>query len=121
MPRPRHANGVNRAGLVGEVVHRFEIPRSDADRVVDTIFDAMGAALARGERIELRGFGTFRLRRRRARKARDPKTGALFDVPPRQTPLFKPGKEVKAMLARSSSVETDKERGALLSATDEWA
>lgn len=91
---------MTRAGLIDEVSRLLAIPRVDAERVIDTIFESMAAALARGEKIELRGFGTFRLRLRRARKAHNPKTHALFDVPATRFPLFKPGSELRRTLAR---------------------
>ena len=55
-------------------------------------------ALHRGEKIELRGFGSFRLRRREPRKGRNPKTGDKVDVPPKKVPYFKPGKELKELI-----------------------
>ena len=57
-------------------------------------------ALHRGEKIELRGFGSFRLRRREPRKGRNPKTGDKVDVPPKKVPYFKPGKELKELINR---------------------
>ena len=55
-------------------------------------------ALHRGEKIELRGFGSFRLRKREPRKGRNPKTGDKVDVPPKKVPYFKPGKELKELI-----------------------
>ena len=60
------------------------------------------AALQRGEKIELRGFGSFRLRRREPRKGRNPKTGDRVDVPPKKVPYFKPGKELKELINRTT-------------------
>ena len=62
------------------------------------------AALHRGEKIELRGFGSFRLRRRQPRKGRNPKTGDRVDVPPKKVPYFKPGKELKDLINKSERV-----------------
>ena len=58
--------------------------------------------LHRGEKIELRGFGSFRLRRREPRKGRNPKTGDKVDVPPKQVPYFKPGKELKDLINKAA-------------------
>jgi integration host factor subunit beta len=69
--------------------------------IVDTVFRSIVEALHRGEKIELRGFGSFRLRRREPRKGRNPKTGDRVDVPPKQVPYFKPGKELKDLINRS--------------------
>jgi integration host factor subunit beta len=65
---------------------------------VDTVFKTIVDALHRGEKIELRGFGSFRLRRREPRKGRNPKTGDKVDVPPKRVPYFKPGKELKDLI-----------------------
>ncbi len=67
----------------------------DAELVVDTIFQAMTEALARGERIEIRGFGSFEVRQRRARQGRNPKTGEQVFVPEKRVPFFKVGKELR--------------------------
>ena len=65
---------------------------------MDTVFQSIVDALHRGEKIELRGFGSFRLRRREPRKGRNPKTGDRVDVPPKKVPYFKPGKELKDLI-----------------------
>jgi integration host factor subunit beta len=64
------------------------------------VFKSIIDALHRGEKIELRGFGSFRLRRREPRKGRNPKTGDKVDVPPKKVPYFKPGKELKELINR---------------------
>ena len=94
---------VNRAGLIGEISRRWQMPRIEAERVVDTIVDSMTAALTRGDKIELRGFGTFHVRSRRARRGRNPKTGAFVHVPPKRVPFFKAGREIRSMLANLTS------------------
>jgi integration host factor subunit beta len=66
------------------------------------VFKSIIDALHRGEKIELRGFGSFRLRRREPRKGRNPKTGDKVDVPPKKVPYFKPGKELKELINRDS-------------------
>ena len=68
---------------------------------VDTVFQSIIDALNRGEKIELRGFGSFRLRQREPRKGRNPKTGDKVDVPPKKVPYFKPGKELKDLINQS--------------------
>lgn len=67
----------------------------DAELVVDTIFDAMAGALAKGDRIEIRGFGSFEIRTRKPRQGRNPKTGASVSVPEKKVPFFKVGKELR--------------------------
>ena len=70
----------------------------DVERIVNTIFDEITKALAAGDRVELRGFGTFSLRRRGARTGRNPRTGASVDVPEKSLPFFNTGKELRERL-----------------------
>jgi len=65
---------------------------------VETIFESIKEALANGGKVEIRGFGNFKLRSRKARKARNPKTGEAVDVPPKKVPYFKVGKELREMI-----------------------
>ena len=69
-----------------------------AEIIVNTVFDSIVDSLKEGEKIELRGFGSFRIRRRGARTGRNPKTGEKVSVPPKRIPYFKPGKELRELL-----------------------
>lgn len=71
------------------------ITRREAEVVVNTIFAAIGDALADGDRVELRGFGSFTIKHRNARIGRNPKTGESVQVPAKVVPHFKPGKELR--------------------------
>ena len=73
------------------------------ERIVTTIFDEISAALARGQRVELRGFGAFSVKRRPARTARNPRTGAAVHVSEKHIPFFKTGKELRERLNTSAS------------------
>lgn len=86
---------VTKADLVEEVVRITELPRKESEEIVETIFESIIAALQGGDKIEIRGFGSFRTRQRRGRIGRNPKTGAKVDVPPKRIPFFKPSKELK--------------------------
>jgi integration host factor subunit beta len=86
---------VTKADLVEEVVRITELPRKESEAVVETIFESIIGALQGGDRIEIRGFGSFRTRQRRGRTGRNPKTGAKVEVPPKRIPFFKPSKELK--------------------------
>jgi integration host factor subunit beta len=86
---------VTKADLVEEVVRVAELPRKESEAVVETIFESIIGALQSGDRIEIRGFGSFRTRQRRGRTGRNPKTGAKVEVPPKRIPFFKPSKELK--------------------------
>lgn len=94
---------MTKAELVEEVSRASELTKKHSEVIVDTVFRSIVDALHRGEKIELRGFGSFRLRRREPRKGRNPKTGDRVDVPPKQVPYFKPGKELKELINRSGT------------------
>ncbi|HZY32088.1 MAG TPA: HU family DNA-binding protein, partial [Candidatus Methylomirabilis sp.] len=70
--------------------------------IVNTVFDSIVDALRKDEKIELRGFGSFRIRQRRSRQGRNPKTGDKVDVPAKRIPYFKPGKELKELINNSA-------------------
>ena len=89
---------MTKAALVEEVARVAELTKKHSEVVVDAVFESIINALQRGEKIELRGFGSFRLRRREPRKGRNPKTGDRVDVPSKRVPYFKPGKELKELI-----------------------
>ena len=70
----------------------------DIERIVATIFDEIGAALARGDRVELRGFGTFSIRQRKARLGRNPSTGERIEVQSKAAPRFNCGRDLQRRL-----------------------
>ena len=82
------------AQIVEAVAGAIDVPRREAEAIVDAIFSTMLGALNRGDKVELRGFGSFRLRQRRAHAVRNPKTGARVDVPSKKVAFFKPSKEL---------------------------
>ena len=84
--------------LEDAIVASVELPRNDASVVVETIFDTMAESLQRGENVFLRGFGTFGVRRRKARTGRNPKTGEKVHVPAKRIVFFKPGLEIRRLL-----------------------
>ena len=82
--------------LIDEVLKLFpRFSRRDAEVMVNAVFDSMTAALTRGERIEIRGFGSFVVKHRQAREGRNPKTGSLVSVQAKRVPFFKVGKELR--------------------------
>ena len=89
---------MTKAELVEEVSRVSDLTKKHSEVIVDTVFESIIDALKRGEKIELRGFGSFRLRKREPRKGRNPKTGDKVDVPPKRVPYFKPGKELKDLI-----------------------
>ena len=72
--------------------------QSDAEKIVSTIFDEISASLAKGHRVELRGFGVFSVRIRKARAGRNPRTGEKVSVEAKNVPFFKAGKKLKDRL-----------------------
>jgi integration host factor subunit beta len=89
---------MTKADLIDEVAKAVDIPKKDAEVIVKTVFDSVIDALHRGDKIELRGFGSFRLRERKARLGRNPKTGETVKVPAKKVPYFKAGKELKELI-----------------------
>ncbi len=82
--------------LINEINKKFpHLSRRDAEVIVSSIFDSMVEALGKGERIEIRGFGSFVVKRRRAREGRNPKTGEVVSVFAKRVPFFKVGKELR--------------------------
>jgi integration host factor subunit beta len=86
---------LTKADLIEEVLKVTELPRKESETIVETIFDSIIEAIQKGEKIEIRGFGSFRTRQRRGRVGRNPKTGEKVEVPAKRIPFFKPSKELK--------------------------
>jgi integration host factor subunit beta len=89
---------MTKAELVDEVALAANLTKKDSEVIVDEVFKNIIQALNRGEKIELRGFGSFRVRQRKARRGRNPKTGTPVDIPAKMVPYFKPGKELKELI-----------------------
>jgi integration host factor subunit beta len=93
---------MTKADLIEEVSRLAELTRKDSEVIVETIFDSVVRALRTGDKIEIRGFGSFRTRQRKPRVGRNPKTGDRVEVPPKKIPFFKPSKELKDMVNHDS-------------------
>ena len=98
---------MTKAELVEEVSKVSDLSKKHSEIIVETVFKSIIDALHRGEKIELRGFGSFRLRQRDSRKGRNPKTGDKVEVPPKRVPYFKPGKELKDLINREDEASAD--------------
>ena len=85
------------------------ISKKDCARVVDAFLEAIKESLQTQENIEVRGFGTFKIRNRKTRMARNPRTGSPVEVSARPVPVFKPSKELRAMVAGVDISEFDDE------------
>ncbi len=90
--------GVTKAELVDEVASNTALTKKHAEQIVNTVFESIVDSLRDGDKIELRGFGSFRIRERGSRVGRNPKTGARVAVPSKKIPYFKPGKQLKELL-----------------------
>ncbi len=86
---------MTKADLIEEVARVVEVTRKDAEVIVDTVFKSVVDSLKEGDKVEIRGFGSFRTRQRRGRIGRNPKSGDKVDVPPKTIPFFKPSKELR--------------------------
>ena len=90
---------MTKAHLIEKVAEKAtRLNRRDAEKVVNCIFDSIRDSLKRGEKTEIRGFGSFRLRLRLTKDGRNPKTGETVAVPEKRMPCFKAGKEIKELL-----------------------
>ncbi len=89
---------MTKADLVEKVTGVGDLARRDGEVIVETIFDAVIGALKAGDKIEIRGFGSFRIRQRNSRIGRNPKTGERVEVPAKKVPYFKPSKELRDLV-----------------------
>ena len=89
---------MTKADLVDEVAKLSNLTKKETELIVNTVFDSISSALARVEKVELRGFGSFRVRRRNSRRGRNPKTGASVSVPGKKVPFFKVGKGLRELV-----------------------
>ena len=94
---------LTKADLIEEVLRITELPRKESETIVETIFDSIIESLQKGQKIEIRGFGSFRTRERRGRTGRNPKTGEKVNVPAKKIPFFKPSKELKDFVNTSQA------------------
>ena len=110
---------MTKADLVDKVTALGDLTRRDGEVIVDLLFDSVIGALKSGDKIEIRGFGSFRTRQRNSRTGRNPKTGAKVDVPAKKVPFFKPSKELRDLInpaeaaSRSASPRETREAVAL--------
>ncbi|MCJ7508651.1 MAG: integration host factor subunit beta [candidate division Zixibacteria bacterium] len=93
---------MTKADLVEGVASKTGLTKTDVAVVVDTFLDSIKDALEGGKNIEIRGFGTFKVKLRKARKARNPRTGEEVPVPDRKVPVFKPSNEFKALIIKQA-------------------
>jgi integration host factor subunit beta len=89
---------MNRSDLINELKNETLLSRKDAEKFVETFFDAISDTLMKNDRVEIRGFGSFTVKKYKPYVGRNPKTGTKINVPPKKLPFFKVGKELKEMV-----------------------
>ena len=89
---------MTKAELVEKVANQINLTKKQTEVVVNTVFSSITDSLAEGKKVELRGFGSFRIRQRNARVGRNPKSGQKVDVPSKKVPFFKAGKELRELV-----------------------
>ena len=94
---------MTKADLIEEVSRVVEVTRKESEVIVETIFESVVKSLRDGDKVEVRGFGSFRTRERRGRIGRNPKSGEKVSVPHKTIPFFKPSKELRDLINSSST------------------
>jgi integration host factor subunit beta len=89
---------MTKADIIKILAEQVGLTRREAAEVLSVVLDGVVGAIRAGEKVELRGFGSFRTRKRQARAGRNPRTGAQVHVPPKVVPYFKPGKQLREVL-----------------------
>ena len=99
---------MNKSELIEALAQDIGIPHREAAAITNTVIDTMTEALARGESIEIRGFGTFKVVERAPRTGRNPRTGSEVKISSRRSPIFKPSKELRSRVDNTSGDKGDK-------------
>lgn len=90
---------MTKVDLTDRVTALGDLTRRDSEVIVETMFESIVSALKAGDKVEVRGFGSFRTRQRNPRTGRNPKTGVSVEVPAKKVPFFKPSKELRELIA----------------------
>jgi integration host factor subunit beta len=93
---------MTKAELVEKVSEKIHLTKKQTELVVNTVFQSITDSLSDGKKVELRGFGSFRIRERNARVGRNPKSGAQVDVPAKRVPFFKAGKDLRELVDKNT-------------------
>jgi integration host factor subunit beta len=93
---------MTKAELVEKVSGKINLTKKQTEVVVNTVFQSITDSLSNGKKVELRGFGSFRIRERNARIGRNPKSGVQVDVPAKRVPFFKAGKELRELVDKNT-------------------
>jgi integration host factor subunit beta len=101
---------MTKSDLIEKLAERLKLPKGKAETIVNTVFESMETALARGERIEIRGLGSFEVRSYKAYEGRNPRTGEPVGVQPKRLPFFKVGKELKERVNESRALGPEQQK-----------
>lgn len=96
---------MTKAELVDQVTALGDLTRRDSEVIVETFFAGIVEALHADDKVEIRGFGSFRTRQRNPRTGRNPKTGDKVSVPAKRVPYFKPSKELRDLINQSNKID----------------
>ena len=97
-PSVGRAECMTKAELVEKVADKIQLTKKQTEAVVNILLNCITEALSEGDKVELRGFGSFRIRNRNPREGRNPKTGDTVQIPAKRVPFFKAGKELREMV-----------------------
>ncbi len=97
---------MTKAEMVVQVARDVQVTRREADIIVETVLKSIVDSLLAGEKVEIRGFGSFRTRIRAARLGRNPKSGVEVEVPPKTIPFFKPSKQLRDAVSDANPTES---------------
>ena len=100
---------MTKAELVERVANQINLTKKQTEVVVNTVFSSITESLAEGKKVELRGFGSFRIRQRNARVGRNPKSGQKVEVPSKKVPFFKAGKELRELVDEHEKAQEEVE------------
>ena len=100
--RCRKGSLMTKAELVAKVASQINLTKKQTEVVVNTVFHSITESLSQGKKVELRGFGSFRIRERNPRTGRNPKSGVKVDVPAKKVPFFKAGKELRELVDKNA-------------------
>ncbi len=91
---------MTKADLIDKVADKTKLTKKDSDKVIDAVVKAITSSLAKGDKVTLVGFGSFEVRKRAARKGRNPQTGKEISIPARKVPTFRAGKALRDAVAK---------------------
>ena len=103
---------MTKVDLTDRVAALGDLTRRDSEVIVETMFDAIVAAVKGGEKVEIRGFGSFRTRQRNSRTGRNPKTGESVAIPAKRVPFFKPSKDLRELVGEAPAPAPRRSRAA---------